>query len=79
MVGGDAYKIMSLSRRLPGKTMPVGVSLIIDHLSGLVAVALLFALGLAFVQLYRTSETVLTVARGTLYMLVLVGGKLITL
>ncbi|MGV3660055.1 MAG: lysylphosphatidylglycerol synthase transmembrane domain-containing protein [Prosthecobacter sp.] len=43
VVGGDAYKIMSLSRRLPGKTMPVGVSLVIDHLTGLVAVALLFA------------------------------------
>lgn len=43
VVGGDAYKIMSLSRRLPGKTMPVGVSLVIDHLSGLVGVALLFA------------------------------------
>ena len=41
-------------------------------LAELAAVALLFALGLAFVQLYRTSETVLTVARGTLYMLVLV-------
>lgn len=43
VVGGDAYKIMSLSRRLPGKGMPVGVSLVIDHLTGLVAVALLFA------------------------------------
>jgi uncharacterized membrane protein YbhN (UPF0104 family) len=43
VVGGDAYKIMSLSRRLPGKTMPVGISLVIDHLTGLVAVALLFA------------------------------------
>lgn len=43
VVGGDTYKIMSLSRRLPGKAMPVGVSLVIDHLSGLVAVALLFA------------------------------------
>ncbi len=43
VVGGDAYKIMSLSRRLPGKTMPVGVSLVLDHLTGLVAVALLFA------------------------------------
>lgn len=43
VVGGDAYKIMSLSRRLPGKAMPVGVSLVIDHLTGLVAVALLFA------------------------------------
>lgn len=43
VVGGDAYKIMCLSRRLPGKTMPVGVSLVIDHLTGLVAVALLFA------------------------------------
>jgi hypothetical protein len=43
VVGGDAYKIMSLSRRLPGQTMPVSVSLVLDHLAGLVAVALLFA------------------------------------
>ncbi len=47
VVGGDAYKIMSLSRRLPGKGMPVGVSLVIDHLTGLVAVALLFAVCIA--------------------------------
>ena len=40
VVGGDAYKIMSLSRRLPGQTMPVSVSLVLDHLAGLVAVAL---------------------------------------
>ena len=43
VVGGDAYKIVSLSRRLPGQTMPVSVSLVLDHLAGLVAVALLFA------------------------------------
>ncbi len=42
VVGGDAYKIMSLSRRLPGQTMPVSVSLVLDHLTGLVSVALLF-------------------------------------
>lgn len=42
VVGGDAYKIMSLSRRLPGKTMPVSVSLILDHLTGFVAVSVLF-------------------------------------
>jgi teichuronic acid biosynthesis protein TuaE len=36
----------------------------------LVAVVVLFALALAFVQLYRTAETVLTVARGWLYALV---------
>ncbi len=44
VVGGDTYKIMSLSRRLPGKTMPVSVSLILDHLTGFVAVSLLFLL-----------------------------------
>jgi hypothetical protein len=27
VVGGDAYKIMTLSRRLPGQTMPVSVSM----------------------------------------------------
>lgn len=43
VVGGDAYKLMSLSRRLPGKAMPVGVSLVLDHLTGLVSVAFLFA------------------------------------
>lgn len=42
VVGGDTYKIMSLSRRLPGKAMPVSVSLVLDHLTGLVSVALLF-------------------------------------
>lgn len=42
VVGGDTYKIMSLSRRLPGQTMPVSVSLVLDHLTGLLSVALLF-------------------------------------
>lgn len=43
VVGGDTYKIMSLSRRLPGQTMPVSVSLVLDHLTGLISVAFLFA------------------------------------
>lgn len=43
VVGGDTYKIMSLSRRLPGQTMPVSVSLVLDHLTGLISVAALFA------------------------------------
>lgn len=38
----------------------------------LAGVALLFGVALAFVQLYRTAETVLTIARGWLYMLALV-------
>ena len=42
VVGGDAYKIMSLSRRLPGQAMPVSVALVLDHLTGLISVALLF-------------------------------------
>jgi len=42
VVGGDTYKIMSLSRRLPGQTMPVSVSLVLDHLTGLLSVAVLF-------------------------------------
>lgn len=42
VVGGDTYKIMSLSRRLPGQGVPVSVSLVLDHLSGLVSVAFLF-------------------------------------
>ncbi|WP_395740419.1 lysylphosphatidylglycerol synthase transmembrane domain-containing protein [Prosthecobacter sp.] len=42
VVGGDTYKIMALSRRLPGQTMPVSVSLVLDHLTGLVSVAALF-------------------------------------
>ncbi|MDI1315662.1 lysylphosphatidylglycerol synthase transmembrane domain-containing protein [Prosthecobacter sp.] len=43
VVGGDTYKIMSLSRRLPGQTMPVSVSLVLDHLTGLISVAFLFS------------------------------------
>ena len=43
VVGGDTYKIMSLSRRLPGQTMPVSVSLVLDHLTGLLSVAVVFA------------------------------------
>ena len=42
VVGGDTYKIMSLSRRLPGQAMPVSVSLVLDHLTGLISVAVLF-------------------------------------
>lgn len=42
VVGGDTYKIMALSRRLPGQTMPVSVSLVLDHLTGLLSVAFLF-------------------------------------
>ncbi|WP_395743916.1 YbhN family protein [Prosthecobacter sp.] len=42
VVGGDAYKIMSLSRRLPGQAMPVSVSIVLDHLTGLISVAVLF-------------------------------------
>jgi hypothetical protein len=43
VVGGDTYKIMALSRCLPGQTMPVSVSLVLDHLTGLISVAVLFA------------------------------------
>ncbi len=43
VVGGDTYKIMSLSRRLPGQTMTVSVSLVLDHLTGLISVAFLFS------------------------------------
>lgn len=42
VVGGDAYKIMSISRRLPGQTAQVGVSLMLDHVTGFVAVGMLF-------------------------------------
>jgi glycosyltransferase 2 family protein len=42
VVGGDAYKIMSLSRRLPGQAMPISVALVLDHLTGLLSVAFLF-------------------------------------
>jgi hypothetical protein len=38
----------------------------------LLGVGLMFALAVALVQLYRTAETVLTIARGWLYMVVLV-------
>ncbi len=41
-------------------------------LAELAGVGLMWALALAFVQLYRTAETVLTIARGWLYMLGLV-------
>lgn len=44
VVGGDAYKVMALSRRLPGKAVPVSVSIVLDHLTGFVAVSLLFLL-----------------------------------
>lgn len=44
VVGGDAYKVMTLYRRLPGKAVPVSVSLILDHLTGFVSVSLLFLL-----------------------------------
>lgn len=50
VMGGDAYKIMSLSRRLPGRTMPVGMSLVLDHLTGLVSVAVLFLLCMAAIH-----------------------------
>lgn len=42
VVGGDAYKIMSLSRRLPGQAMPISVALVLDHLTGLLSVTFLF-------------------------------------
>ncbi|MCB1275046.1 lysylphosphatidylglycerol synthase transmembrane domain-containing protein [Prosthecobacter sp.] len=42
VVGGDTYKIVALSRRMPGQTMPVSVSLVLDHLTGLLSVAILF-------------------------------------
>jgi len=50
VVGGDAYKIMALSRRHPGQKMPVSVSLVLDHLTGLVAVALLFFICVALMR-----------------------------
>ena len=42
VLGGDAYKIMSISRRLPGQAAQVGVSLMLDHVAGFIAVGLLF-------------------------------------
>lgn len=42
VIGGDAYKIMSVTRRLPGQAPQVGVSLMLDHVTGFVAVGLLF-------------------------------------
>jgi uncharacterized membrane protein YbhN (UPF0104 family) len=42
VVGGDTYKIVTLSRRMPGQTMPVSVSIVLDHLTGLLSVAMLF-------------------------------------
>ncbi|MFM2167080.1 MAG: hypothetical protein RIS79_1451 [Verrucomicrobiota bacterium] len=42
VVGGDAYKIMSISRRLPGQAAQVGVSLMLDHVTGFISVGLLF-------------------------------------
>jgi uncharacterized membrane protein YbhN (UPF0104 family) len=50
VVGGDAYKIMALSRRYPGQKMPVSVSLVLDHLTGLVAVAFLFFICVALMR-----------------------------
>lgn len=44
VVGGDTYKIMSLSRHLKGNTMPISVSLVLDHLTGLFSVAILFGI-----------------------------------
>lgn len=42
VVGGDAYKIMSIARRLPGQAAQVGVSLMLDHVTGFITVGLLF-------------------------------------
>ncbi len=40
VIGGDAYKIMSVTRRLPGQAPQVGVSLMLDHVTGFVAVGM---------------------------------------
>jgi uncharacterized membrane protein YbhN (UPF0104 family) len=42
VIGGDTYKIMSVTRRLRGQAPQVGVSLMLDHVAGFVAVGLLF-------------------------------------
>ncbi|MBL9132094.1 MAG: flippase-like domain-containing protein, partial [Verrucomicrobiaceae bacterium] len=49
VVGGDACKILSVSRRLKGRTAQVGVSLMLDHATGFVAVGVLFFTCFAFV------------------------------
>jgi glycosyltransferase 2 family protein len=42
VIGGDAFKIMAMSRRLPGEVPRVGVSLMLDHVAGFVALGLMF-------------------------------------
>lgn len=42
VIGGDACKIMTLNRRLPGQAPQVGVSLMLDHVAGFVGVGILF-------------------------------------
>lgn len=48
-VGGDAYKILALTKRLKGDATRVSVSLMLDHVAGFVAVGLMFFLCLSLI------------------------------
>ncbi len=41
-LGGDAAKVILLNRDHPGKKLPVTMSVLIDHMAGMVAIGLLF-------------------------------------
>lgn len=41
-IGGDAYRVLAISRRYPGSTAPAGMSVVVDHVAGVLATAILF-------------------------------------
>ena len=41
-IGGDTYRVLAIRRLYPRQGMAIGVSIVIDHLAGLIAMAVMF-------------------------------------
>lgn len=51
-IGGDAYRVIAIKQRHPGTAAGTGMSIVVDHIAGVLATAVLF-FGLGIVALYQ--------------------------
>lgn len=71
VAGGDAYKIIALGRRHPGNRIPVAMTVMLDHIVGFFAVAVLFLMcsGLSRAEWSGMDDRVASVLGGFTWLL----------
>jgi hypothetical protein len=79
-LGGDAYRVIAIKQRHPGSAAAAGMSVVVDHLAGLLGMSLLFfGFGLAAMQQWPSFAPNVQSMLGGFAILLVVGSVLMVL